>query len=336
MKEYLTKLVERRDLTAAEAEEAMGILMDGKATPAQVGALLAALQTKGETVEELTGLVRAMRARCTMVEYDGILVDTAGTGGDGLGTYNVSTAAAFVAAAAGVKVAKHGNRAMSGKVGTADALEAAGANIELSPQAARRCLDRCGIAFLLAPLYHPSGRHVGPARKEIGIRTAFNLAGPLCNPAGARRQVLGVFSETCMQAVAEVLRELGSEHALVVHGCDGSDEITAAGATHVTELRRGRITSCDIVPESFGIARCKPEDLVGGDAAHNAEMLREVLAGKPGAFADAAALNGGAAIYVGGLADSLHGAITHARRVLESGKALEVLDAFVRESRAVQ
>ncbi|HYB98150.1 MAG TPA: anthranilate phosphoribosyltransferase [Candidatus Limnocylindrales bacterium] len=336
MKEYLSKLVEGRSLTAAEAEEAMGILMDGKATSAQVGAFLAALQTKGETAEELTGLVRAMRARCTTFEYDGTLVDTCGTGGDGLGTYNVSTAAAFIAAAAGAKVAKHGNRAMSGKVGTADVLEAAGANVELAPEHARRCLDRCGVTFLLAPLYHPSGRNVAPARKEIGIRTAFNLAGPLCNPAGAKRQVLGVFSDTCMHNVAEVLRELGTEHALVVHGCDGSDEITAAGQTKAVELRRGKITPCEITPESFGIARCRPDDLIGGDAAHNAQMLREVLAGKPSAYADAALLNGAAAIYVGGLADSLYAAVTHARRVLQTGKPLQVLESFVRESRAEQ
>ncbi|MFN2376819.1 MAG: anthranilate phosphoribosyltransferase [Candidatus Binatia bacterium] len=333
MKTALASLVAGQDLSDAEMSAAMSTIMDGDATAAQIGAFLAALAAKGETVEELAAAVRVLRERAVELRTAGPVIDTCGTGGDGLGTFNVSTAAAFVAAAAGAKVAKHGNRASSGQVGAADVLEALGANIELGPEAAGRCLDRCGITFLFAPAYHPAVRHVAAARRELGFRTLFNLTGPLCNPAGARRQVVGLFSRDWLLPVAETLRRLGSEHVLVVHGGDGSDEITPAAETHVVELAGGEIRSYDIAPEDFGMARATAGDLAGGDAGANAQMLREVLGGQPGARADATALNAGAAIRVAGIAASLAGGVARAREILKSGEALGVLEAFVAESR---
>lgn len=333
MKATLARLVEGRDLASVEMEAAVGDIMDGRATASQVGAFLAALRAKGETVEELVATVRALRERATPLAVTASVIDTCGTGGDGLGTFNVSTGAAFVAAAAGAKVAKHGNRAASGKVGAADVLEALGAEIELGPDAAQRCLEATGIAFLFAPLYHPAVRHVAPVRRELGFRTLFNLTGPLCNPAGARRQVIGLFSPDWLMPVAEALRHLGSEHVLVVHGGDGSDEISPAASTSVVELRGEEIRSFEIAPEDFAIARCRPGDLAGGDAAENAKLLREVLGGKRGPKADAVALNAGAAIHVAGLAATLAGGVARAREILVAGSALGVLDAFVKESR---
>jgi anthranilate phosphoribosyltransferase len=334
VKTILARLVAGEDLADGEMSEAVASLMDGRATTAQAGAFLAALRAKGETVEELAAAVRVLRERALEVRVEGEVIDTCGTGGDGLGTFNVSTAAAFVAAAAGAKVAKHGNRAASGNVGAADVLEALGADIELGPEAAALCLRRCGIAFLFAPLYHPAVRQVAPVRRELGFRTLFNLTGPLCNPAGARRQVIGLFAPEWLEPVAEVLRRLGSEHALVVHGDDGSDEITPAAATRVVELRAGEVRSFEVQPEDFGIARCRPEDLSGGDAATNAALLREVLAGAPGPRSDAVALNAGAAIFVAGLSSTLAGGVARAREVLAGGQAGTVLDAFVAETRS--
>lgn len=334
MKTALTKLVEGRDLADAEMTLAMETIMDGAATPAQIGAFLTALRTKGETVEELVAAVRVLRDRAVSLRVEGPVVDTCGTGGDGLGMFNVSTAASFVVAAAGAKVAKHGNRASSGKVGAADVLEALGAKIELEPKAAERCLARCGLTFLFAPAYHPAVRHVSGARRELGFRTLFNLTGPLCNPAGAQRQVIGLFSADWLMPVAETLRHLGSEHVLVVHGHDGSDEISPASATSVVELHAGELREYEIAPEDFAIARCQPGDLAGGDAARNARLLREVLGGGAGPMADAVALNAGAAIYVAGIAATLPGGVARAREILRAGEAEAVLDAFVRETTA--
>lgn len=315
-------------------EAAIAGVIDGEATAAQTGAFLAALAAKGETVEELVATVGVLRARCVRVSYPATLIDTCGTGGDGLATFNVSTAAAFVAAAAGAKVAKHGNRAASGKVGAADVLEALGVQLELSPQAAVRCLDRCGFAFLFAPSYHPALRGVGPLRRELGFRTLFNLTGPLCNPAGVTRQVVGLFSRQWLAPVAEVLRMLGSEHVMVVHGGDGSDELTPVAESTVVELRDGELLHYEIEPEDFGMTRCKIEDLGGGDAAENARLLREVLGGAEGPRADAVALNAGAAIYVADLAPSLGAGVDKARDVLGAGLALGLLEVYVRESHA--
>lgn len=336
MKAVLARLVDGQDLADAEMAAVVATIMDGEATAAQIGAFLTALRTKGETVEELVAAVRVMRERAVELRTDAPVIDTCGTGGDGLGTFNVSTAAAFVAACAGAKVAKHGNRASSGRVGAADVLEALGAVIEMGPDAARRCLDRCGITFLFAPTYHPAVRHVAAARRELGFRTLFNLTGPLCNPAGARRQVVGLFSPDWLTPVAETLRRLGSEHVLVVHGGDGSDEISPASETSVVELKNGELRAYEIAPEDFAMSRCAMADVGGGDAHENAQLLREVLAGTVGPRADATALNAGAAIYVAGIAATLAGGVARAREILRGGDALTVLDAFISESRAAQ
>lgn len=334
MKDVLAKLVEGRDLSRSEMAGAVSLLIDGPCTPAQAGAFLTALRTKGETVEELVATVHVLRERCRRVTYPGVLVDTCGTGGDGLGTFNVSTGAGFVAAAAGVKVAKHGNRAASGKVGAADVLEALGARLDLSPADAARCLELCGFVFLYAPTYHPALANVAGLRRELGFRTLLNLTGPLCNPASATHQVVGLFASAWQEPVAEALRLLGCERALVVHGGDGSDEITPAAPTSVVELRDGEVTAYEIVPEQFGMTRCNVADLAGGDVARNAALLREVLGGADGPRSDAVALNGGAAIYVAGLAPSLAAGIERARDVLAGRLALGLLDTYVAESRA--
>lgn len=335
MKEALAQLVEGRDLAAVTMGAAMATIMDGQASPVEVAAFLTALRIKGETVEELAAAVRVLRERAVEVRVQGPVIDTCGTGGDGLGYFNISTAAAFVAAAAGARVAKHGNRAASGRVGAADVLEALGARIELGPEAAASCLEDCGIVFLFAPAYHPAVRHVAATRRELGFRTLFNLTGPLCNPAGARRQVIGLFSKTWLQPVAETLRLLGSEHVMLVHGGDGSDEITPASETSVVELRDGDIRSYEIEPEGFGIVRCDPSDLLGGDLRESAAMVREVLGGQPGPRSDATALNAGAALHVAGVAASLAGGVARAREILRGGEALAVLEAFVARTQAL-
>ncbi|MFN2426496.1 MAG: anthranilate phosphoribosyltransferase [Candidatus Binatia bacterium] len=336
MKAALSRLVDGHDLADDEMTGAVATIMDGEATAAQIGAFLAALRTKGETVDELVAAVRVLRERAVPVDIQAPVIDTCGTGGDGRGYFNISTAAAFVAAAAGANVAKHGNRAASGSVGAADVLEALGATIELGPEAARRCLERCGITFLFAPAYHPAVRHVAAVRREIGFRTLFNLTGPLCNPAGASRQVVGLFSRDWIVPVAETLRRLGSQHVIVVHGADGSDEITPVAETFVAELAAGEVVTYEIAPEDFAMARCQPSDLAGGDAAENARLLREVLGGARGPRADATALNAGAAIHVAGIAASLAGGVARAREILLGGDARRVLDAFVAESRAIR
>jgi len=328
MKNVLRTLVDGRDLDAAAMETAIGTMMDGGATPSQIGAFLAALSAKGETVDELVAAVRAMRSRGVRVRVAGPLVDLCGTGGDGLGTFNVSTAASFVAAAAGARVAKHGNRAASGSVGGADVLEALGARLDLGPERVAEAIARYGIAFLFAPLFHPAVRNVAGPRREIGFRTVFNLTGPLCNPAGATRQVLGVFSARWIEPVARAAKELGAEHVLVVHGSDGSDEITPAGPTRAVELRDGRLRTFDIDPADLGVSSCVTGDLAGGTLEQNAAIVRAVLSGAKGPRADAVALNAGAAIYVSGVATDLSDGVARARRVLESGKAGELLDAY--------
>lgn len=337
MKDTLRALVEGKDLDSAAMENAVGTMMDGGATPAQVGAFLAALAAKGETVDELVAAVRAMRARGVRVHAPGPLVDLCGTGGDGLGTFNVSTAASFVAAAAGARVAKHGNRAASGSVGAADVLEALGARLDVDAAKAGEAIRRLGIAFLFAPLYHPAVRHVAGPRRELGFRTVFNLTGPLCNPAGATRQLLGVFSSRWLEPVARAAKDLGAEHVLVVHGCDGSDEITPTGPTRAVELKDGRLRTFDIDPSDLGIPACGIGDLAGGSVERNAAIVRSVLEGAKGPCADVTALNAGAALYVAGVATDLPDGVARARGVLEAGKAAALLDgytAFTHEERA--
>lgn len=329
MKQVLAKLAAGDDLSAPEMEASVALIMDGEATPAQIGSFLTALHLKGETVEELVAAVRIMRSRCVRVDAAGPLVDTCGTGGDGLGYFNISTAASFVAAAAGARVAKHGNRAASGKVGAADVLEALGANIELSAEDAARAIAEVGITFMFAPLYHPAVRHVVGPRKELGFRTLFNLTGPLSNPASATRQVLGLFSAQWLEPVARALSNLGAEHAMVVHGSDGSDEITPTGATDVAELRNGEVTRWTIDPRELGVTLCSPGDLDGGSADESAAAIRAVLSGEAGPKSDAVVLNAGAAIYVAGLERSFADGVGVARTLVNDGRALASLDAFV-------
>lgn len=329
MKRALAKLAAGENLTPQEMEASVAAIMDGEATPAQIGGFLTALHLKGETVDELVSAVRVMRSRCVRVDADGPLVDMCGTGGDGLGYFNISTASSFVVAAAGARVAKHGNRAASGKVGAADVLEALGANIELSPTDAERALATVGITFLFAPLYHPAVKHVAGPRRELGFRTIFNLTGPLANPAGATRQVLGLFSSEWIEPVARALAALGCEHAMVVHGSDGSDEITPVASTEVAELHDGSVSRWTIDPADLGMVLCSPEQLQGGDAADSAAAIRAVLGGEPGAKSDAVALNAGAGIYVAGLTETFGAGVEAARSILADGRALTTLDTFI-------
>ncbi len=342
----LRRLCERRDLGRAETEALFGAIMDGGVSDPLKAALLAALAVKGETADEIAGAAAAMRRRVVPIPHGrDDLVDTCGTGGDGAGTFNISTAAALVAAAAGVTVAKHGNRSVSSRSGSADVLAALGVEIALPPEAAARALDEVGIAFLFAPLYHPAMKEVMPVRRELGVRTLFNVLGPLTNPAGARRQLLGVFAPHLVETAARVLADLGSDHALVVHGSDGLDEITTTGPTTIGEARRIAVPGGEarievrvytVVPEELGVPRARPEDLVGGSPEENAAALERVLAGEEGPLADIIALNAGAALYVGGAAASIAAGVERAREALASGAArarLEALRAFSAELR---
>ncbi len=328
----LERLLAREDLARPEMEDLFGRLMDGELSDAMKAALLVALRMKGEAVSEIAGAAAAMRRRVVAIPHSRSgAVDTCGTGGDGRGTFNISTAAALVAAAAGVPVAKHGNRSVSSRSGSADVLAALGVAIEVDPAAAGRALDAIGIAFLFAPRLHPAMREVMPVRRELGTRTLFNLLGPLTNPAGARRQVLGVYAPELVEVLARVLADLGSDHALVVHGADGLDEITTTGPTAVGEVRGGEVRLYQVEPGRFGIATAAVADLAGGDPEDNAARMARVLAGEPGPLADVTAVNAGAALYVGGLAGSLEEGVEGARAVLASGSAaakLAQLKAF--------
>lgn len=309
-------------------------IMAGKATPVQIAALLVGLRVKGETVEEITGFVRAMRRGATPISVcaDDV-VDTCGTGGDARGTFNISTVSAFVAAGAGCKVAKHGNRSVSSSCGSADVLQALGVNIEMPPEQAARCIDEIGVGFLFAPQYHPGARHAAGPRREIGIRTIFNMLGPLLNPAGAKRQLMGVYDRKLTEPIAQVLRRLGSEHCLAVHGEDGLDEITLTGETSVTELKSGTLRSFAIRPEEMGFRGATLDALRGGDADTNARIARAVLGGEPGPARDIVLLNAGAAVYVGGRASSIAEGVQRAAESIDTGQAQARLDALVGRSR---
>ena len=318
-----------RALTAEEAERAFAIIMSGDATPAQMGGLLMALRVRGEAVAEIVGAARAMRARMLTVEAPAGAIDTCGTGGDAKGTLNVSTCASFVAAACGVPVAKHGNRALSSKSGAADVLQALGVNVEADLGLVSEALREAGTCFLMAPRHHSAMRHVGPTRVELGTRTLFNLLGPLCNPAQVRRQVLGVFAAEWVEPLAEVLQALGHEAAWVVHGAGGLDEISTLGPTEVAALENGRIRRFQVHPEEVGLPLARLPDIVGGDAATNAEAIRAVLAGAPGAFRDIVLMNAGAALVVGGKAPDLPAGVALAAEALDDGGARRVLDCLV-------
>lgn len=328
MREAIARVAAGHNLAEEEMAAVTAEIMDGQATPAQIGALLMGLHMKGETVNEITGAARIMRERAIRVQVAHALLDTCGTGGDGSRTFNISTAAALVAAGAGLWVAKHGNRAMSGAVGGADVLETLGARIELSPALVERCLSEVGFGFLLAPAFHRAMRHAVGPRREIGVRTIFNLLGPLTNPAGARHQLIGVFARRWLEPIAQALGRLGSIHALVVHGADGLDEITLTGSTSVAEWRDGSVRSFTIQPQDFGFPLCSLVDLQVTSAQESAEIIRAVCAGVPGPRRNIVLLNAAAALYAGDMVPSLAAGVELAQRTLDSGAALRTLDNF--------
>jgi anthranilate phosphoribosyltransferase len=343
--EAVRALVDRRDLTRLEAAAAMEAIMSGAATNAQIAAFLTALRMKGETVEELVGLALVMRQKAVKVRtHDGevvgatgtdreMLIDTCGTGGDASGTFNVSTATAFVVAGAGVKVAKHGNRSVSSLCGSADVVETLGINLELTPPQVARCVDQVGIGFLYAPLLHTAMKHVMAARREMGIRTVFNMLGPLTNPAGANAQVIGVYAASLTEPLARVLAELGTFRAFVVHGADGLDEISNTGESHISEVHEGVVRSSRVRPEDFGLARAAIRDLQGGDREENARIIRDILQGEAGARRDVVLMNAAAALVVGSKAKDLKDGVGLAAASIDSGAAARKLDQLVELSR---
>jgi anthranilate phosphoribosyltransferase len=333
LKPVIARLALGEKLSEAEAEAAFGLIMEGEATPAQIAALLMAMRVRGETVPEITGAARAMRARMLVVEAPEGAIDTCGTGGDASGTWNVSTAAALVIAAAGVPVAKHGNRAASSRSGSADVLGALGVALDAPMPRIERALEDAGIAFLLAPRHHSAMRHVAGVRVEMGTRTLFNILGPLCNPARVRRQVMGVFAASWLRPLAETLLRLGCERAWVVHGADGLDELSTTGETHVVELDAGHIRAFTVTPEDAGLRRVNPALLKGGEPAENATAMRAIFAGETGgpygAFRDITALNAAAGLIVAGRARDLKDGVGQANAVMESGAASRVLEKLV-------
>jgi anthranilate phosphoribosyltransferase len=330
----IAELLEGRDLSQEDAREVMRSIMGGEATPGQIGGFLVALRLKGETADEIAGCAEAMREQVLVVTPErSDLVDTAGTGGDGARTFNISTAAALVAAAAGAGVAKHGNRAVSSASGSADVLEALGFNLELAPEQIARSIDELGFGFLFAPTHHPAMRHAAPIRRELAARTVFNVLGPLTNPAGARAQVVGVYAPELVPTIAEVLARLGAERAFVVHGAAGVDELSPAGPNLVCEVVDGTVRRREIDPLELGIDRCAPDELRGGEPAENAETIREIFAGAPGGKRDAVLLNAAGAIAAGGLAKDLAEGVGLARDAVDSGAAGERLEALIAFSR---
>jgi len=333
-KPLIAKVAAGSQLSRGEAAAAFESMLSGNVTPAQIGGFLLALRVRGEGVEEITGAVTAMRGKMLRVQAPAGAIDIVGTGGDGSGSYNVSTLAAIITAACGVPVAKHGNRAASSKSGTADALGALGVKIGIPPEAVERCVREAGIGFMMATTHHAAMRHVGPARAELGTRTIFNLLGPLSNPAGVRRQLIGVFSSAWLRPMAEVLRNLGSERVWIAHGGDGLDEITTTGTTEIVELKDGEIRAFTIRPEDVGLARAEPAALKGGDPAHNAAALRAVLEGARNAYRDIAVFNAAAALVIADSARDLADGVAKASKALDDGAALATLDLLVRVSNA--
>jgi len=333
-KSLIAKAATGATLTREEAARGFNTMMSGEATPSQMGGLLMALRIRGETVDEITGAVTAMRQKMLRVQAPADAIDVVGTGGDASGSFNISTCAALIVAGAGVPVAKHGNRALSSRSGAADVLAALGVNIDLSPEGVARCITEAGIGFMFAPAHHPAMKNVGPTRVELGTRTIFNLLGPLSNPAGVKRQMVGVFSRHWIEPLAHVLKNLGSQSVWVVHGSDGLDEITTAGTTHVAALENGTVRSFEITPEEFGIRRVKPEALRGGEANENAQALIDVLKGKENAFRDIAILNAAAGLMVAGRAKNLKEAVLIAQNSINSGEAEGRLQRLITISNA--
>jgi anthranilate phosphoribosyltransferase len=329
MKALLAKVAGGGRLTEAQAETAFDIMMSGDATPSQMGAFLMALRVRGETVEEITGAARTMRAKARAVRAPEGAIDTVGTGGDAIGTFNVSTATALVVAGCGVPVAKHGNRAFSSKSGSADVLAALGVNLDAEPAALEDALTEAGICFMMAPRHHGAMRHVAGTRVELGTRTIFNILGPISNPAGVKRQLVGVFAKDWLSPIAQVLGKLGSERAWVVHGSDGLDEITLTGPTRVAELLDGKVRTFEVAPEDAGLERRSLDELKGGDAEVNAETMRALLDGAPGPIRDFVLINSAAALIVAGKAKGLRSGVSLAAAAIDSGKAKATLSLLV-------
>ena len=331
LKTFINKIVEGNNLTREEASMAMDMIMQGNATPSQIAAFITALRIKGETIDEITGLAEKMREHAiTIYPHSQNLVDTCGTGGDLSGTFNISTVSALVAAGAGVPIAKHGNRSVSSRCGSADLLEALGVKIDIEPKRVEECIDKVGIGFIFAPNFHKAMRFAGPTRKEIGIRTVFNILGPLTNPAHAKAQVLGVFDPDLTEVMAEVLKNLGTKYALVIHGMDGLDEISVSDQSRVSHLKDGRIENYFVKPEDFGIHKVKKEELLGGSAAENAEIAIDILKGEEKeAKRKIVLLNAAAAIYISGKTKELREGLKLAEESIDSGAAYQKLEELI-------
>jgi anthranilate phosphoribosyltransferase len=337
MQAAIKAVTEKRDLTAEEMNATMRLIMTGEATPAQVGGFLIGLRMKGETIDEIAAAANVMRELASKVDVDKKhLVDTCGTGGDSSGSFNISTASAIVVAAAGGKVAKHGNRSISSKSGSADVLETAGVNLELSPEQVAECVNEIGVGFMFAPLHHSAMKHAIGPRREMAVRTIFNVLGPLTNPAGAPNQVLGVFSKDLVEPLAHVLQRLGSDHVLVVHAEDGLDEISISSPTFVAELNDGKVVTYTIQPEDFSMTRADLEKIRATDSAHSLEIIKSVFSNTDGPARDIVCLNAGAAIYAAGLTASLAEGVKKAQDVIASGQASEKLQQLIEKTNAMK
>ena len=329
-KDHLQQIISGKDLSEAQMTRMITFVLDGEASDAQIGAMMGALATKGETFEELAGAAQAMRRKALRIQAPGTtVVDTCGTGGDSAGTFNISTTTAFVVAGCGITVAKHGNRSVSSQCGSADLLEALGVRLDIEPELVEEALGEIGIGFLFAPVFHGAMRHAARARKEVGIRSIFNMLGPLTNPAGANCQLLGVFAPELTEMFARALKQLGARRALVVHGHDGLDEISVCAATRVSELNDGMVRTYDIAPEQYFERLAEPADLAGGEAAHNAVITREILGGRSGPRRDVVLINAAGALVAAGAAEDLTAGIAMARESIDSGAAAGKLDALV-------
>lgn len=330
MKQAIGKLIAGEDLSREEARSVMDEIMEGRATQAQIGSILTALRIKGETIDEITGFAESMRSKSNRLRTEQYrLLDTCGTGGSGIHKFNISTASAIIASSVSVRVAKHGNRSASGRAGSADVLEALGVNINLTSDQAAKCLDEIGICFLFAQLYHPSMKHAAAPRKELGVRTIFNMLGPLTNPAGADRQLLGIYDRGKTATIASVMQQLGLKRAMVVSSHDGLDEISISAPTQVSELVGGDIRTYDIDPEAIGLRTYPINEVLGGDAATNANIIRRVLQGEQGAYRDVVLANAGACIYVSGLAPSIQDGVRAAAEAIDTGKAYAKLQQLI-------
>jgi anthranilate phosphoribosyltransferase len=329
IKPLIAKVADGKPLTREESRAAFNVLMSGDATPSQIAGFLMALRVRGETVDEITGAVSVMREKMLPVVAPSDAIDIVGTGGDASGSYNISTCAAFVAAGCGLKVAKHGNRALSSRSGAADVLLALGVKLDIPPEKISECITEAGLGFMFAPQHHSSMKHVGPSRVELGTRTIFNLLGPLSNPASAKRQVTGVFAKHWVEPLAHVLKNLGSEACWICHGEGGFDEIVPSGTSFIAELKNGEVKTFEVTPEAAGLTRSNIADLKGGEAAQNAEALRDVLSGKPSAFTDAALITTAAALIVAGKTSDLKAGVKIARESIDSGAAAKALARLV-------